>query len=363
MASSDTKAIDPTALRQALAELRLRLDQQQAIILDGFATLRHEIDSLDAQVRELASQSGDSPSETEFDAPDEMENEALEFAADEGEEELAQHADGISPPNAATPVPVATRLVEKSPTGAIPVGKAVSPSPPQDDDDHDGDDQDDDDALPSDAFRFGDDKPVVEAAPDQFNFNTAPADKPAVAPVSPAPQPAPPAPRPVQPATAATAPTNIATPRGEAINMEQILFGLDLAANQTLSPERQSLLQGLYAGQREAMTLLGQILIFRGATPDRMPGLLKDIGEAYYRWRPDSSSGHDAFRDELTGWLQRKCDEAGVPNAIELVRPGDRYDSKRHHSKDRGIEVDEVQGWVVLRDNGKVYTKASVTLK
>jgi hypothetical protein len=353
MASSETKAIDPTALRQALAELRSRLDQQQAIILDGFATLRHEIDSLDAQVRELAAQST-APDDVEPILPNDLEEEGQEFTADEGEAEPAASSVGISPPDAVKPVPVGSVAVASTPIGTIPVGKAVAP--PQDDDG-------DDDPLPSEAFRFGDDEPTIEAAPDQFNFNTTPAGKSTAKPVTPAPQPAQPAPRPVQPTATAIPQTTAATPRGEAINMEHILFGLDLAANQSLSPERQSLLQGLYAGQREAMTLLGQILIFRGATPDRMPALLKDIGEAYYRWRPDSSAGHDAFRDELTGWLQRKCDEAGVPNMIELVRPGDRYDSKRHHSKDRGIEVDQVQGWVVLRDNGKVYTKASVTLK
>jgi hypothetical protein len=341
MASSGNPAIDPARLRQALGELRLRLDQQQAIILDGFATLRQEIDALDAQVRELTLQSAAADA-TEPMAPGGSGEEDQEFTADEGEEVPPVTAAGISPPDAAEPTPVAA-----TPVAAIPVGTAVPPSPGAD-------------PPSSDAFRFGEVQPTVEAVPAQFNFNAAPASTPGVAP---APQPAPQSIRPVEPAAPAIPQITAATPRGEEINMEHILFGLDLAANQTLSAERQSLLQGLYSGQREAMTLLGQILIFRGATPDRMPGLLKDIGEAYYRWRPDSSAGHDPFRDEVTGWLQRKCDEAGVPNEIELVRPGDRYDSKRHHSKDRGIEVDEVLGWVVLRDNGKVYTKASVTLK
>ena len=145
--------------------------------------------------------------------------------------------------------------------------------------------------------------------------------------------------------------------------MEQVMFGPELAANQSLFGDRSALLQGLYTGDAAALTLLGHLLIFRGATPDRMSGLLKDIGEAFFRWRPGAGIGPDAFRDELTGWLQRKCEEADVPNTLELVHPGDRYDSKRHHSKERGVEVDQVRGWVVLRDNGKVYTKASVTLK
>ena len=104
-------------------------------------------------------------------------------------------------------------------------------------------------------------------------------------------------------------------------------------------------------------------MVFRGSPPDRLPGLLKEVGEAYYRWQPLASHNDDPFRDELAAWLQRKCDEAGNPNTIELVRPGDRYDNRRHHAKQRGVEVDQVRGWVVLRENGKVYTKASVTVK
>jgi hypothetical protein len=158
-------------------------------------------------------------------------------------------------------------------------------------------------------------------------------------------------------------PTTFRLDGGEEIDMEQVLFGPELAANQSLHSDRYSLLQGLLNGNQVSLTLLGQLLIFRGATPDRMPGLLKDVGEAYYRWRPEFADSADPFRDELMGWLQRKCEEAGAPNSIELVRPGDRYDSKRHHARERGVEVAEVRGWVVLRDNGKVYTKASVTLK
>jgi hypothetical protein len=316
MTNSNTTA-DPTALRLALAELRSRLDQQQALILDGFASLRQEIDALDEQVRQLAS-GGSLGAEAASESADDPE---VTFTAEEDEAALAAAA-GISPPGDENP--------------AIPVGKVASA--PQDD------------APATGEVNAGDPEPTVDEPTKQPEFKSQ-------VPARPTEQ------QPYAVVTSTSEPSVNQLPQGEEINMENVMFGLDLAANQTLSPERQTLLQGLYAGDGEAMTLLGQILIFRGASPDRMPSLLKELGEAFYRWRPDTAAAQDGFRDELIGWLQRSCDHAGVPNTIELVQPGDRYDSKRHHSKDRGIEVDQVQGWVVLRDNGKVYTKASVTLK
>jgi hypothetical protein len=36
---------------------------------------------------------------------------------------------------------------------------------------------------------------------------------------------------------------------------------------------------------------------------------------------------------------------------------------QRHNAAERGVEVADVFGWVVLRDNGKVYSKANVSLR
>ena len=52
-----------------------------------------------------------------------------------------------------------------------------------------------------------------------------------------------------------------------------------------------------------------------------------------------------------------------MSNTIELVHPGERFDSTRHNASQRGVEITQVLGWIVLRDNGKVYTKASVAVK
>ncbi|MCE9545243.1 MAG: hypothetical protein K8T25_06965 [Planctomycetia bacterium] len=146
-------------------------------------------------------------------------------------------------------------------------------------------------------------------------------------------------------------------------DLELLTFGPELSANGSLADEREDLLTDAMNGEPAALSLCGAIMLFRGATGERLPLLLKDIGEAWYGWRPTTADGPDDLRDELCGWLQRKCAEAGVPNVIELVRPGDRFDSKRHHARQPGVEVVDVGGWVVLRDNGKVYTKAAVTVR
>jgi hypothetical protein len=144
---------------------------------------------------------------------------------------------------------------------------------------------------------------------------------------------------------------------------QRILFGHDLANNQALAALRDKLLEGLLGGERNATGLVGTILLFQAASAERMPQILKDVGEAYYRWNPRTQLGDDPLRDGLINWLRRKCEAAGVSNTIVLVRPGDRFESARHNAKQKGVEVTQVGGWVVLRDNGKVYTKANVAVK
>jgi hypothetical protein len=345
MSSTSETTTDATSLRQALARLRARLDRQEKLLTEGFEALRSEIESLDAQCREFA-QRQDAPSvppEPEPVEADESETETAEEPAEsttvvqqeptvvptvEPESESADKAETTP-----TIEPGAAPTVEPAlePPLVTPIQGAADEGPKA----HDAKSQ----------FDFGQATPTDNTAANDFRFGSEP-DAPAAA-------------EPIH-----VSPTPVVAPTvGGQIDMEQVMFGQDLAANQSLYQDRNQLLQGLYTNDPAAMTLLGQLLIFRGATSERMPGLLKDIGEAYYRWRPQGSHGPDAFRDELTGWLQRKCEAAGVPNTIQLVRPGDRYDSKRHHSKQRGVEVSEVRGWVVLRDNGKVYTKATVDLK
>ena len=162
-------------------------------------------------------------------------------------------------------------------------------------------------------------------------------------------------------APAATEEPEFFLPGGD--DWERAILGPVLAENPALRHPRQQLLRGVLDGDAGACSLAGQLLVFQSAPPEKMPALLKDIGEAYYRWQPKTSPGADELEESLAAWLQRACDNAGIANTIELVDPGERFDSTRHTTTGRGVEIAEVYGWIVLRDNGKVYTKASVAVK
>lgn len=144
---------------------------------------------------------------------------------------------------------------------------------------------------------------------------------------------------------------------------ERAILGPTLAANASLDFQRQQLVRGVLSGDPAACTLAGQLLVFQSASAERMPQLLKDIGEAYYHWQPKTRPGTNPMEQSLAAWLRAVCEKAGIGNTIELVHPGERFDSTRHTASTRGVEITEVGGWIVLRDNGKVYTKANVAAK
>jgi hypothetical protein len=138
------------------------------------------------------------------------------------------------------------------------------------------------------------------------------------------------------------------------------VLGPELAAGGAAS---RRLLEGVLAGDSAAQGLTGQLLVFRSAAQERLPKLLKDVGEAYYRWHPKTAPGNDPFEEALINYLRRTCESAGIYNSIELVHPGERFDAGRHNAPSRGVEIVQVRGWIVLRDNGKVYTKAAVEVR
>jgi hypothetical protein len=143
----------------------------------------------------------------------------------------------------------------------------------------------------------------------------------------------------------------------------EALLGGELAHNSVLAADKNRLLRGVLSGDQASCGLVGCLLQFRAAAADKMPPLLKDIGEAFYRWQPRASSRPSELEQALVQWLMRSCEAAGMANTIELVSPGERFDSLRHNAARPGVEVTQVLGWIVLRDNGKVYTKASVAVK
>ena len=156
-----------------------------------------------------------------------------------------------------------------------------------------------------------------------------------------------------------------AVPAGPAVggDWQEALLGGELAHNPALDLDKNHLLNGVLSGDPGACGLVGNLLLFRAAAADKMPPLLKDIGEAFYRWQPKTSNRPSELEKALVEWLMRACDQAGMANTIELVNPGERFDSLRHNASRPGVEITQVLGWIVLRDNGKVYTKASVAVK
>ncbi len=147
------------------------------------------------------------------------------------------------------------------------------------------------------------------------------------------------------------------------LDWQRALLGEELASQPELSGVRDQFLAELLQGNDGARALAGQLLVFRSTPMERMPQLLKDVGEAYYRWRPKVRPGPAPMERALASWLEAKCDGAGIGNRIELVDPGERFDATRHNATARGVEITEVLGWIVLRDNGRVYTKATVAVR
>ena len=88
-----------------------------------------------------------------------------------------------------------------------------------------------------------------------------------------------------------------------------------------------------------------------------MPALLKDIGEAYYRWRPQIGGDADEMEQSLVASLLRSCEQAGISNTIELVHPGERFDAARHSASERGVEVVRPLGWIVFATTARFTRK------
>jgi len=150
---------------------------------------------------------------------------------------------------------------------------------------------------------------------------------------------------------------------GASETWERVLFGDQLCELAPLANDREMLLDGVLRRDGGAVGLASRLMLVQAAAADEVPSLLKEIGEAYYRWRPKTADIEDAFEQALAVGLRERIAAVGLRNTIELVRVGDRYDSSRHTSSDRGIEVTAVGGWVVLRENGKALTKALVSLR
>lgn len=148
---------------------------------------------------------------------------------------------------------------------------------------------------------------------------------------------------------------------GDAPTWLRVMLGSELSDDPRMTTAIGWLEGNLVSGHEGALYLLGQLLVFRFAPTDRKPNLLKDVGEAFYRCFPKNTDAADPFEAALASWLRQHCEAAGLANSIEVVHPGERFDSTKHSPLERGgVEVARVLGWVVLRDGGRVYSKALV---
>ncbi len=145
--------------------------------------------------------------------------------------------------------------------------------------------------------------------------------------------------------------------------LDKAIFG-EMALEPSINNERQYLLQGILAHDAVCSYFGGILMMFQSSVPDKMVLLLKDLGEAFYRWTNSMPGNNfEQFEDVLARWAQWQCESAGLPNHIETVMIGQRFDASRHNSISRGVTITQVHGWVVLRGNGSVYSKALVDVQ
>ena len=155
-------------------------------------------------------------------------------------------------------------------------------------------------------------------------------------------------------------PEPIAVSGSDGGNWSGILFGENLHAEPSIPHLSGLLLADVHAGDCQAVALAGQVMTFRTGTAEQKARLLKDVGEAFYAWRP---RGDEGLLQSLIAWVHAELDAVQLGNRIMVVQVGDRYDMQRHHAKQPGVEIADVYGWIVLRDNGKVFSKANVAVK
>ena len=53
---------------------------------------------------------------------------------------------------------------------------------------------------------------------------------------------------------------------------------------------RQEFFAAALSGSHDAQALAAQLLLVQSAPQERLPQLLKETGEAYYRWRPKAAA-------------------------------------------------------------------------
>jgi hypothetical protein len=138
------------------------------------------------------------------------------------------------------------------------------------------------------------------------------------------------------------------------------LLGGALVDDPKVATYTRQLVRGARDGVQPGLALLAKLMMFRAACGEERLPLLREIGEAYYLWAKSLGSEPEPWRDALIAWLDGECASMGLVHQIELTLVGDRFDRNRHQAANTGTEIVSVGGWIVLRANGSVYTKALV---
>jgi hypothetical protein len=141
---------------------------------------------------------------------------------------------------------------------------------------------------------------------------------------------------------------------------EPVIFGSAFSQDESFQSDRLALIYDLWRSDPAACALVGQLLLFFSANEAQRPQFLKDLGESFYRWRPKVEGNDHPLELALAGALEKACEHAGTRRKIDLVRIGTRFNPTYHRASERGSDVTDVLGWIVLREDGSVYQKASV---
>jgi hypothetical protein len=134
-------------------------------------------------------------------------------------------------------------------------------------------------------------------------------------------------------------------------------LGLDFAGFPKLSSELPLIVEEVANGKADAGMFLGYLLLLRYAQPKERQRWLRPVGQAFYGWRPKTTTTADSgadFEQQLVEWVNGLCQTGvsagGDPNRVEAVTIGVRFNSDIHVAQaSAGREVSEVFGWVVKR--------------
>ena len=93
---------------------------------------------------------------------------------------------------------------------------------------------------------------------------------------------------------------------------ERCLLGDELCQNPELADVRRKLLDDVLLGVAEARALVGQVMLVQSVSAEQMPDLMKSVGEAYYRWQPQTILGDEPLELALASWLTERAQMLGL---------------------------------------------------